>query len=104
MVAVDMVWILFMRSGLGVVQAAASTRWGEESQRIVDTVERRIRRQASERGDEVRMPSTREDVLKSMGSQQRLLDDVHLRRPQVSSAGPGEVVTVGSGLPLHGTT
>ena len=31
-------------------------------------------------------------------------DDVHLRRPQVSSAGRGEVVAVGSGLPLPGQT
>jgi len=71
---------------------------------MVDTVERRIGRQASERDDEVRMPGAREDVLKAIGFQQRPLEGLHLRRPQVSSAGRGEVVAVGSGLPLHGQT
>jgi hypothetical protein len=59
MVAVDPVWILSCRVG-GGSGCGQQPLGGEGSRRIVDTVELRIGRQASERGDEVRMPDARE--------------------------------------------
>src|SRR5215831_14519198 len=67
----------------------------------MNALELRVGCQAGECAGEMRMPRARENVLPAIGFEQGLLDHANLEPGQLSPAGPGKVIAVSSGLPLH---
>src|SRR5215831_3920710 len=73
---------------------------GEAAQRVVNTPELGVGRQAGERAGEMRVPRAGEDVLPAVGFEQGLLDHAGLELGQPPPAGSSKVIAVGGGLPM----
>src|ERR1700750_980366 len=98
--AVDMIWILscvWVEVRLGSFQHPHRS---QGSERLVDTAELCVGRQARQSAGEMGMPHAREDVLEAVRLQYRLLHHAGLGRAQLPPASSSKVIAIGSGLRL----